>query len=114
MNLSNGHTAFPKGGDSGAGGTLGGAANAGPAHPGYQVGSVGFGPNWTMEDSMAASIIRLECENDELRARVAVLEEEQRILARKYAPRLTDEELREEVRHKYEADRVGGHEWGNI
>jgi hypothetical protein len=27
---------------------------------------------------------------------------------------LTDEELREEVRHKYEADRVGGHEWGNI
>jgi hypothetical protein len=27
---------------------------------------------------------------------------------------LSDEELAEEVRHKYEADRVGGHEWGNI
>jgi hypothetical protein len=81
------------------------------------VGSVTIGPAhscWSAEDSMAASIIRLECENDELRARVAVLEEEQRILARKYAPRLTDEELAEEVRHKYEADRVGGHEWGNI
>jgi hypothetical protein len=113
MNLSNGQATFPQGGDSGAGGTLGGAANAGPAHP-LTVGAVGFGAGWSTEDSMAASIIRLECENDELRARVAVLEEEQRILARKYAPRLTDEELREEVRHKYEADRVGGHEWGNI
>jgi len=31
---------------------------------------------------MAASIIRLECENDELRARVAVLEAEQQIIVR--------------------------------
>jgi hypothetical protein len=50
---------------SGVGGTLGGAAQAGPAHP-LTVGAVGFGPAWTMEDSMAASIVRLECENEEL------------------------------------------------
>jgi hypothetical protein len=205
MNLSNAQAAS-QGWDSGAGGTLGGAANAGPAHP-LTVGAAGFGPNWTAEDSMAASIIRLEQENDELRGRVAVLEEEQKILKKErdaavasetveewdhwrtagecdqwrecaeklhaavcyFAPNLlneedgfsaekqaveeflrmsqefagvieggtntavsspsgghgcpsdlsprttlTDEELREEVRHKYEADRVGGHEWGNI
>jgi hypothetical protein len=84
MNLSSGHTAFPRGKHttSGAGGTLGGAANAGPAHPGYQVGSVGFGPNWTMEDSMAASIVRLECEADELRAEVALAEAERIELAK--------------------------------
>jgi hypothetical protein len=84
MNLSKGHTAFHGGGTSGAGGTLGGAANAGPAHP-PTVGAVGFGPNWTTEDSMAASIIRLECENDELRAEVALLREEQAILKRQFA-----------------------------
>jgi regulator of replication initiation timing len=33
-----------------------------------------------MEDSMAASIIRMEQEKDELRAEVALLKEEQRIL----------------------------------
>jgi hypothetical protein len=138
---------------------------------------------------MAASIIRLECENDELRAEAAMLREERAILQKQFAgvieggqrhcdseayatpsdlsPRTTlsgggerlnpripgsqpgavrrrtrsvdegreadahhdsrgrvrpaqsirgvaMEELREEVRHKYEADRVGGHEWGNI
>jgi hypothetical protein len=85
MNLSSGHTAFPRGKhtNSGAGGTLGGAANAGPAP--LTVGAVGFGPNWTTEDSMAASIIRLECENDELRAEVALLREEQAILKRQFA-----------------------------
>jgi len=46
----------------------------------FTVGAVGFGPTWTMEDSMAASIVRLECEKEELIARVAVLEEEQKIL----------------------------------
>jgi hypothetical protein len=85
---------------------------------------VSFGPAQTLWEEQpalrelyeqaCAGLVRAECENDELRARVAVLEEEQRILARKYAPRLTDEELAEEVRHKYEADRVGGHQWGNI
>jgi hypothetical protein len=91
-----------------------------------------------VEDAMAASIVRLECENEELRAEVALLREEQAIFKRQFAgvieggqrhcnseayatpsdlsPRttLSDEELREEVRHKYEADRVGGHQWGNI
>jgi len=81
MNLSKGHTAFHGGGTSGAGGTLGGAANAGPAHP-LTVGAVGFGPNWTVEDAMAASIVRLECANEELTARVAVLEAEQQIIVR--------------------------------
>jgi hypothetical protein len=57
-----------------------GPAHAAPAHPHYQVGAVGFGPAWTMEDSMAASIVRLECENEELRAEVALLREEQKIL----------------------------------
>jgi hypothetical protein len=88
------------------------------------LGNVSFGPAQTLweeqptlrelYDQACQGLVRAECEIEELLARVAVLEEEQRILARKYAPRLTDEELREEVRHKYEADRVGGHEWGNI
>jgi hypothetical protein len=106
---------------SGAGGSLGAVEQAGPAHPGYTVGAVGFGSCWEQEptlrelyDIACATIVRQESEAEELRARVAVLEEEQRILTRKHAPRLTDEELREEVHHKYEADRVGGHEWGNI
>jgi hypothetical protein len=58
-----------------------GPAHAAPAHPHYEVGAVGFGPAWTMEDSMAASIVRLEQENDELRATVAMLQQQARILA---------------------------------
>jgi hypothetical protein len=50
---------------------LGGSAKAAPVN--FQVGAVGFGPNWSAEDSMAASIVRLECEADELRAEVAML-----------------------------------------
>jgi hypothetical protein len=194
MNLSIGQAASQQRGDiktSGAGGTLGGAANAGPAPL-----------QWSRElaeevmDQMAESIVDLAHKLEESEARVAVLEEEQKILraeaiveeldnerlggrieewrecAEKLAdalrlcdesvlsrhpasrasevivqawneflrmrqdgtniagpspsvghgcpsdlsPRttLTDEELREEVRHKYEADRIGGHEWGNI
>ena len=83
MNLSQRQAVSP-GGESGAGGTLGSAANAGPAHP-MTVGAVGFGPAWTMEDSMAASIVRLEQEADELRAEVALLREERAILQRKFA-----------------------------
>jgi cell division protein FtsB len=41
---------------------------------------VGFGPGWSAEDSMAASIVRLECEADELRAEVAMLQEQARII----------------------------------
>ena len=37
--------------------------------------------NYSAEDSMAASIVRLECEADELRAEVAMLKEQARILA---------------------------------
>jgi hypothetical protein len=84
------------------------------------LGNVGFGPalppdiaNKVM-DQMADSIVALTHQLEEAEARIALLEEEQRIFLRKHAPRLTDEELREEVRHKYEADRVGGHHWANI
>lgn len=58
---------------------LGGSAQAASAHS-FTVGAVGFGPEWSAEDSMAASIIRLEQENQELRAEVALLREEQTIL----------------------------------
>ena len=37
--------------------------------------------NYSAEDSMAASIVRLECEADELRAEIAMLKEQARILA---------------------------------
>ena len=56
-----------------------GPAHAAPAHS-LTVGAVGFGPAWTMEDSMAASIVRLQCEVEEREARIAVLEEQARIL----------------------------------
>ena len=77
MNLSDDNTP-PKGRNAGAV-PVWGPACAAPAH--FEVGAVGFGPGWTMEDSMAASIVRLEQELEEANARVAVLEEEQKILA---------------------------------
>jgi len=58
---------------------------------------------------MAASIIRLEQENDELRAEVALLREEQLILQRKLESE-RDEDCRESCRDKAAAD--GG--WSNI
>jgi cell division protein FtsB len=52
------------------------------------VGRVGFGESfqacsasYSSEDAMAASIVRLECEADELRAEIAMLKEQARILA---------------------------------
>jgi hypothetical protein len=81
MNLSEDKRRF-QGGDSGAGGSLGTAAHAGPAHPHYEVGAAGFGPAWTMEDSMAASIVRLECEKSEFEAEVAMLKEAMLLLAK--------------------------------
>ena len=63
--------------DAGAG-TFGGCNQTALAH--FTVGEIGFGPSWSAEDSMAASIIRLEQENQELRAEVALLREEQSIL----------------------------------
>ena len=81
MNLCNAQAESSGVGISGAGGSLGAVVNAGPAHP-MTVGAVGFGPAWTMEDSMAASIVRLECENEELRAQAAMNEVERGILVR--------------------------------
>jgi len=102
---------------SGAGGSLGAVAHAGPARP-LTVGAVGFGPAWTMEDSMAASIVRLECENEELRAQAAMNEVERGILIRELErlremvadDRARDAECAEKCRDKAAAD--GG--WGNI
>lgn len=70
------------------GGTIGnaGAVSFGgtqAASANFTVGEIGFGPSWSAEDSMAASIIRLEQENQELRAEVALLREEQNILRAK-------------------------------
>ncbi len=71
---------------------LGGSVQA--ALAGYPVGAIHFGPAWEddsvqlthkgwsqITDGMAKSIVRLECENDELRAEVAILREQARILA---------------------------------
>jgi hypothetical protein len=78
MNLSSGQAASQQRGDiktSGAGGTLGGAANSGPAPL-----------QWSRElaeevmDQMAESIVDLAHKLEESEARVAVLEEEQKIL----------------------------------
>lgn len=117
MNLSQGQAAFHGGGTSGAGGSLGAVVNASPAHP-MTVGAVGFGPAWTMEDSMAASIVRLECENEELRAQAAMNEVERGILVReleRLREMVADERARdaacaEKCRDKAAAD--GG--WANI
>ena len=120
MNLCNAQAASLRG-DSGGGGTLGSAFQAAPAHP-ITVGAVGFGPcledeeirltdkGWkTITDSMAASIIRLEQENDELRAEVALLREEQRILQNTIEG-LRDQLCADKCRDKAAAD--GG--WSNI
>ena len=60
---------------------FGGHNNA--ASENFTVGEIGFGPSWSTEDSMAASIIRLEQENSELKAEVALLLEERNILRAK-------------------------------
>jgi hypothetical protein len=78
MNLSQDNRS-PDGGISGGGAGNWGQHQAAPAHP-MTVGAVGFGPGWTMEDSMAASIVRLEQEREEANARIAMLEEQARIL----------------------------------
>lgn len=55
-----------------------------PSEESFTVGAVGFGPTWQddepslreMYDRACASIVRLECEADELRAEVALAEAE--------------------------------------
>ena len=82
---------------------------------GMLVGSVGFGESIqagpanysSTEDAMARSIVRLECENDELRATVAMLEAEREILRVKLtasARPATLEEIRDSVREKHDPE----------
>jgi hypothetical protein len=116
---------------------LGGSVKAAPVNPTYQVGEIGFGPIWNDEpsvrelyDQACASIVRAECEADELRAEVAMLKQgmlllaEERDEARDTVLKLRreraaqdaviatyrDEACRESCRDKAAAD--GG--WGNI
>ena len=116
MNLLNKQAVSP-GGDKNAGAVaFGGPQQAAPAN--FQVGAVGFGPLWSVEDRMAASIILLEQENQELRAESAVAEQERRILVReleRLREMVADERARdaacaEKCRDKSQAD--GG--WANI
>jgi hypothetical protein len=103
-----------------------GPACAAPAHPHYEVGAVGFGPNWDDEedtvqltwhgwkrvsDSMAASIVRLECEKSELEAEVAMLKEAMLLLAKerdqaRFAARagLNTEEMRADFLKEWRRD----------
>ena len=59
------------------------------------------------EDAMARSIVRLECENEELRATVALLEAEREIMRAKLmagARPATLEEIRDSVREKFDPE----------
>lgn len=94
--------------DAGAAGCIGAANNAAPAN--LQVGAIGFQPHWTNnEDAMAASIIRLESQKDELNAEVALLREQARIMQRTIES-LRDQLCADKCREKAAAD--GG--WANI
>ena len=82
---------------------LGGSAKAAPG--GYPVGAVGFGPCWEdqptlreLYDIACAAIVRQEAEADELRAEVALLREQARILA----------EERDEARIQYRSTEALG------
>jgi peptidoglycan hydrolase CwlO-like protein len=87
------------------------------------VGEIGFGPMWSDEpslrelyDTACASIVRAECEADELRAEVALLKQgmvmlaEERDKARATVEGLRDAACAEKCRDKAAAD--GG--WANI
>ena len=96
MNLSQDKRCF-QGGTSRGGDGIGAVAYAAPAQ--LSVGAVGFGPTWQddepslrpMYESACQTIVRLECEADELRAEVALLQEQARIVA----------EERDEARMQY-------------
>jgi hypothetical protein len=135
MNLSDDKQP-PKGRNAGAV-PVWGPAHAAPAHP-MTVGEIGFGPTWQddepslreLYDTACASIVRAECEADELRAEVAMLKQgmvmlaEERDEARNTVLKLRreraaqdaviatyrDEACRESCRDKAAAD--GG--WANI
>ena len=121
---------------------FGGHNNAAPAQ--FTVGEIGFGPAWSdglyeqireagvctacgMADSMAASIIRLEQENQELRAEVALAEAERIEMAKMLRSEreahakcqnqldaYRDAACAESCRDKEAADRAGGNLWSNI
>ena len=86
MNLCNAQAASLRG-DSGGGAGIGASATAAPAHP-VTVGAVGFGPQWEEQPTLrelyetaCQSIVRQESELSEANARIAVLEQEQTVLA---------------------------------
>lgn len=123
MNLLNKQAVSP-GGDKNAGAVaFGGPQQAASAN--FQVGAVGFGPSWDEEpglrdmyDQACRTIVRMECEADELRAANAVAEQERAILVReleRLREMVADERARdaacaEKCRDKSQAD--GG--WANI
>ena len=101
---------------------------------GMLVGRVGFGESfqacpasYSTEDAMAASIVRLECEADELRATIAMMEAERQIMVQAIAGlkaekaaifaqwvslksgsrRATLDEIAESVRDKYDERHEG-------
>jgi hypothetical protein len=117
---------------------LGGSAQA--ASVGYPVGAIHFGPAWEddsvqlthkgwsqITDGMAKSIVRLECEADELRATIAMMEAEREIMVaiigglkaenaaifaqwvslKSGSRRATLDEIAESVREKYDEQHEG-------
>jgi hypothetical protein len=106
---------------SGGGAGIGTGAQAAPAHP--VVGCVGFGPSWdedesgwvrltdkgwkSITDSMAASIVRLESEAEELRAELALAEAERiemaKMLRSERAMHAQCQNERDELRMRLEA-----------
>lgn len=112
MNLCHAHT-VSLGGDKTSGG-----GSAAPAHP-LVVGCVGFGPAWEdqptlreLYDQACASIVRAECEIEELRAEVALLKQGMLMLAKerdeaRFAARagMTTEEMREDFLAKWRGDK---------
>ena len=116
--------AVSPGGDKNAGAVaFGGPQQAAPAN--FQVGAVGFGPSWDEEpglrdmyDQACRTIVRMECEADELRAANAVAEQERAILVReleRLREMVADERARdaacaEKCRDKAAADG----NWSNI
>jgi len=77
---------------------------------GTQAASANFQSHWSnSEDAMAASIIRLECQKDELNAEVALLREQALIMQRTIEG-LRDQLCADKCRDKAAAD--GG--WANI
>ena len=116
----------PSQGDIGnAGAVVLGGTGAASAQT-FTVGAVGLGPTWSdyeeglreMYDAACRTIVRMECEADELRAEIAVAEQERAILVReleRLREMVADERARdaacaEKCRDKSQAD--GG--WGNI